>query len=461
MVFFSSHVFAAEPKTTLIIKQDTIEVDGKKAKVFRIVQPDGTWGYRGVKGEHFDAVVKNQSKEPTVVHWHGLIVPNDQDGVPVITQPLIPPGGEYRYYFKLKQAGTYWMHSHHGLQVQQQLSAPLILDDPNDKTNEKQVTVFLSDFSYRKPEEIFKGLRKGMMNHDHGVAMNDMKHGAVPADLNDVDYDAYLTNYRTLQNPELVEVKPGEQVRLRVINGSAATNFFVTTQTLKGEAIAMDGEDIKPLPGSVFQLAVGQRVDIRVKVPDGEGVYPILAQGEGTAMQTGLVLATAKSKPLALSEHATNDVGALNYQQELSVSSLHPLAKKKPAQSLMVNLEGDMMTYVWSINKKPWPNFEPLIVKPNKRIELVFNNKTTMAHPMHLHGHVFEIMEIDGKAIKNGALRDTVLVLPNSTVKVQFDSDNPGNWMMHCHVLYHSESGMMTLLSYEGVKIPHVDSMMI
>lgn len=112
------------------------------------------------------------------------------------------------------------------------------------------------------------------------------------------------------------------------------------------------------------------------------------------------------------------------------------------------------MGYSWSINKQVWPHIKPLQVTSNKRVEMVFHNQTTMAHPMHLHGHVFEVTEIDGKAIKNGAIQDTVLVLPHSTVKVQFDTDNPGNWMMHCHMLYHQEGGMMTLVHYKGVAMP-------
>jgi FtsP/CotA-like multicopper oxidase with cupredoxin domain len=113
-----------------------------------------------------------------------------------------------------------------------------------------------------------------------------------------------------------------------------------------------------------------------------------------------------------------------------------------------------MMKYEWTINNSSWPDITPLEAKQGKRIEMVFNNLSDMSHPMHLHGHVFAVTEIDGKKIKDGALHDTILVMPHSKVVVQFDADNPGNWMLHCHMLYHQESGMMTLLSYEGVKIP-------
>ncbi|MCZ4798189.1 multicopper oxidase family protein [Legionella pneumophila] len=453
------HSESVSPKknepTILLIKKYPTEVDGKPTDLFRIQQPDGTWGYYGVKGQVFDAIVKNQTDKPTVLHWHGLIVPNDQDGVPYVTQGPIPPGGEYHYHFVLKQSGTYWMHSHHDLQVQQFLSAPLIIADPGDKVSDKEVTLFIGDFSYKKPEVILSELKKGQMTHmHHGSGMSSMPMDNATADLNDVSYDAFLTNYKTLKKPEIVPVTPGDTVRLRFIAGSAMSNFFINTGTLDGEAIAIDGEPIKSVKSKQFQLAVGQRLDVLVTIPQGEAAYPILAQGEGTDMQTGLILATPKATIPNLSEKTSNKAGALNYNQEFNFKALNPLPAQAPGQTLMVNLEGDMMSYIWTINKQKWPEIKPLIVTKNKRVEMVFNNNKMMAHPMHLHGHVFEVTEIDGKKVSDGLLHDTVLVLPKSTVKIQFDTDNPGNWMLHCHMLYHQETGMMTIMNYQGIKMP-------
>ncbi|MCP0912896.1 MULTISPECIES: multicopper oxidase family protein [Legionella] len=446
----------SEP-TVLLIKKYQTEVNGKFTDLFRIEQPDGTWGYKGIKGQVFDAIVKNQTDKPTVLHWHGLIVPNDQDGVPYVTQEPIPAGGEYHYRFLLKQSGTYWMHSHHDLQVQQFLSAPLVITDPNDKVSAKEVVLFIGDFSFKKPELILSELKKGQMTHMHhsnGTSSMPMDNSA--PDLNDVNYDAFLTNYKTLNNPQIVPIHPGDTVRLRFIVGSAMSNFFINTGTLNGEAIAIDGQPIKPVKANQFQLAVGQRLDVLVTIPKGEMAYPILAQGEGTNMQTGLILATPKAILQKLNEKASDKAGALNYEQEFQFKALKPLPNKTPGQTLTVNLEGDMMRYVWTINNQKWPEIKPLTVAGNKRVEMVFNNKTTMAHPMHLHGHVFEVTEIDGKKISEGLLHDTVIVLPKSTVKVQFDTDNPGNWMMHCHMLYHQETGMMTIINYQDIKVPNL-----
>jgi FtsP/CotA-like multicopper oxidase with cupredoxin domain len=443
-------VAGVKPDNTLIIKSYPLTVDGKTAVAFRIEQPDGSWGYHGVKGQYFDAIVKNETDTPTAIHWHGLIVPNNQDGVPFVTQPLIPPGGQYHYHFKLLQSGTYWMHSHYDLQIQQYLSAPFIIKDPHEKQDAKEVIMFLADYSHKSPQTILQELH----------SMSNMENmSSTQPDLNDVIYDAYLTNYRTLKNPEIVTVTPGETVRLRVIDGAAASNFFVNTGQLQGQAIAVDGESITPLPGKKFQLAIGQRIDILVKIPKGEGVYPILAQGEGSRLQTGLVLKTKNATVSPINEIAPKAAGALDYAQELRMKANHPLPVKPVQQVITANLEGDMHKYVWKINNQVWPKITPLSIEPNHRIEMVFINQTGMAHPMHLHGHVFEVTKINGQAIEDGAMRDTVLVLPHTSVNVQFDSNNVGNWMLHCHMLYHQESGMMTFINYAGFKKPAMDSL--
>lgn len=446
---FGNATTSTQPPTLLIVKKSPIQVNGKASTVFKIEQPNGVWGYRGVKGRFFDVTVKNQTDVPTVLHWHGLLLPNSEDGVPFVTQLPIPPGGEYHYRFKLKQSGTYWMHSHLGLQEQQLLSAPLIIADPFDTTKEKEVILFLTDFSFKKPETILADLEKPGPHQTEGSHQEKSD-----STLNDVKYDAFLTNYRTLRDPEIVRVKPGETIRLRVIDAASMSNFFINTGVLAAQAIAIDGHDIAPILQTIFQLAVGQRVDIRVKIPPKEGVYPILAQSEGTDMQTGLILATPHARINLPSEHAKKVVGALDYTQEFKIKALHPLSPKLPDQTLMVNLEGNMMHYVWMINHQIWPHVKPLKIKKNNRVEVIFKNDSAMSHPMHLHGHVFAVMEIDGHKLTDGAMRDTVLVLPGSTVKIQFDADSPGNWVMHCHMVYHMATGMITLVNYEDVKLP-------
>lgn len=441
--------------TVLIVKKVPLNIDGTTIEGFRIEQPDGTWGFEGIKGEDFNTIVKNETDVPTVIHWHGLIVPNDQDGVPYITQPPIPPGGEYPYHFTLNQSGTYWMHSHYGLQTEQYLSAPFIIHDPKEReSNIKEVVMFIADYSHKNPDAILTELKQGMKMSD---ADSKMKMSKKP-DLNDVQYDALLTNYKTLKNPDIIKVTPGQTVRLRLINGASGTNVFINTGELKGNVIATDGQPIHPFPGTKFSLAAAQRLDILVTIPNKGGAYPILAQGEGTRLQTGIILATSNAPIPSLSEQAKTAEGAINYDQERHYKARTPLPVKKPDQTLLASLDGNMKNYVWMINNQAWPNVTPLEIDPFKRIEIVFKNTTGMSHPMHLHGSTFEITEIDNQPLKDGPMRDTVLVMPHSTVKIQFDSNNPGNWLLHCHLAYHQAAGMMTFINYKGIQIPQLTS---
>lgn len=425
----------------LKILEKKINVNGKKATVLSISQPDGTLGIRANKGDDFNVMLKNSMYVPTSIHWHGLILPNNQDGVAFITQLPIYPGLTYHYKFPLKQSGTYWMHSHYNLQEQRLLSAPLIIHDIEDeKIADKEAILFLTDFSFKSPSEIYQNLRCNKKMADKKTHSQDIV---------EVDYDAYLTNYRTLENPDVVEVKPGEKVRLRIINGSSSTNFFIGLDDLEGEAIAVDGNRIHSLRGSIFELAVAQRIDIVVTIPHDGKYFPIFAIGEGTDKQTGIILALKGDAPLGLPLKASEKTGPFSNQQELSLKALYPLAKKQVDKRVIIELGGNMADYTWTLNGQSWPEITPIVVDKGQRVELVFRNKTSMSHPMHLHGHIFQVTSIDGKEI-DGAMRDTILVMPNSSVAVQFDADNPGVWPLHCHLLYHLEAGMLTVIRYNN-----------
>lgn len=467
-VFFSPYSLQAkqdpflppeEPSPTiLLIKKVPVTVNGKTTTVFRIEQPDGTWGFEGVEGEIFDAVVKNMTDEPTALHWHGLILPNDQDGVPGVTQAVIPSGGEYAYRFPLVQSGTYWMHSHYQSQIQQLMSAPFIIHPAKEEQPKiDDITLMLTDFSFSDPKTLWKALRAQVMigsdmkNKGNMSSMN--KKGNSTPDLVELQYDAFLTNYQTLSDPQVMHVLPEKTVRLRVINGASATNFFIELGKLKGQLVAVDGEAIVPLENSTFDIAMGQRVDILVTLPKGEGVYPILAQGEGTDRLTGLLLATPNSPIPSLSEKSKRVAGAMTFQQEQQLRAEEPLPNKPVDRALTLLLEGNMQSYVWTLNGKEWPAYTPLIVKKGERVALTFRNNSPMSHPMHLHGHVFQVTDINGKSLE-GAKRDTVLIPALGAVTVELEANNRGNWVIHCHVLYHAEGGMMTLLTYENYPLP-------
>ena len=236
-----------------------------------------------------------------------------------------------------------------------------------------------------------------------------------------------------------------------MIGAASATNFFVDTGTLEATIVATDGEGVYPLKGNLFQLSTAQRLDLLVTIPETGGVFPILAFAEGTSLQAGVLLATPGAEipkqPFGL--RGQNTMGGLDNTQEIRLVAKEPLTERPVQRSLPSVLGGDMMTYTWTINGSPYPNRNSLNIKEGERVELVISNKTGMSHPMHLHGHVFEVTETDGRKIA-GAKRDTILVPPKSTIKIAFDAKNPGVWAYYCHILYHLATGMFTVVKYEN-----------
>lgn len=432
-----------EPVDLFIINKK-VTVNGKEGNVLGISQKDGTLGLRLKKGDSFNVRLHNTMNVPTSIHWHGLILPNSQDGVAFITQLPLYPRQFYHYRFPLLQSGTYYMHSHYCLQEQKLLSAPLIIYEAEDLDLSKQEAILvLTDFSFKSPSEIYENLRCDCKRKESEMSLGKMR-----KDIVEVDYDAFLTNYRTLEDPEVILVEKETPIRLRFINASSATNFFISLGELKGQAIAVDGHRIKPLTSNEFELAVAQRIDILVTLPK-EGAFPILAKGEGTDKQTGVILKTKGASLPKLALKTENKAGSFTNVQESKLEALYPLKARKVEQSFLVELGGNMANYTWTINGKSWPEISPIVVESGKRVEIIFKNSTTMSHPMHFHGHIFQVVAINGKEVA-GAVRDTVLVMPESELTIQFDADNPGVWPLHCHILYHLEAGMLTTVRYKG-----------
>jgi FtsP/CotA-like multicopper oxidase with cupredoxin domain len=446
----------------------TLEVDGKAASIMGLSQPDGTQGLTSAVNHPFKVLLENRLPVPTAIHWHGLHPPNNQDGVPGVTQLAIRPDASTLYDFPLRPAGTHWMHSHLGLQEAFLLSAPLIVHDPADQTNDEQeVVLFLGDFSFTPPKEIFARLRgagkpassvrgaKPMVMPGKSANPAGMKMAMGKPDANDWNYDAYLANDRTLHDPAVVKVERSGRVRLRIINGSSGTNFFVDLGALRGELIATDGMPVRPVQGSRFPLAIAQRIDLRMQLPAEGGAFPILALREGATEQTGVILATAGARIPRLPVKHSIPAGLLTLDLESRLVAAAPLVPRAVDQSQVLRLQGNMSKYEWSINDVVFNTSNPAAetpqvrVKPGQRVALSFVNETGMSHPMHLHGHSFQVTEINGRALQ-GALRDTVLVPPRSAVTVAFDANNPGLWYVHCHVLWHLAAGMATLVQYDA-----------
>jgi FtsP/CotA-like multicopper oxidase with cupredoxin domain len=470
----------------LFVKEVPLKVLGKDLSVIAIEQADGTQGYCPEKADGFHVEVVNQLKVPTSLHWHGLVLPNLMDGVPFVTQDPIAPGKSFRYDFPLKQSGTYWMHSHYGLQEQSYNSAPLIIWTPEERAKaDRQVVVMLSDFSFTPPDQILKALKGGMqstgmkdsppgkkMESAASVKMSGKMEGSAPSEVVaqkwddkkqrlgrtvvrapeaeiDVKYDALLANRRTLDDPQIISVNAGESVLLRLIAGSSNQNFYVDTGGLEAELLAVDGKGVQPIKGNFFQLGVAQRLDLKVTIPKDGGAYPILAQGEGTKLLGGVVLSTKGASVPKLSRTASISTASLDNAQEKRLRALSPLSDHSIDRTLPATRGGNMATYVWTINGAAYPNSNSLNMKSGERVGIAFTNSTSMGHPMHLHGHDFQVVEIDSEKV-SGALRDTLMVPPRSKMTIAFDADNAGVWPMHCHLLYHLDTGMFTVVKYEG-----------
>lgn len=489
---FLPHLPAAEAPVRLVVKEEHLKVLAKDVTLMAIQQEDGQSGYCPQKAEGFHVELVNALPVPTSIHWHGLVVPDLMDGVPFVTQEPIAPGSSKVYTFPLKQSGTYWMHAHYGLQEQLLNSAPLIIWTPEEKAlADQQQVIMLSDFSFTSPPEILKRLQGGMTMNKKAVSPTDMgspgkearPHGAMameagqkevlyaqtwdeaagrftrkevqaPAPDIDVKYDALLANRRTIDDPELIPTKRGQTVLLRIVAASSATDFLVDTGSLEAELLAVDGKAVKPLRGNYFQLAVAQRIDLRVAIPQAGESFPILFQGEGTRLLAGVVLvAGAAAKAAALPKEAALPAATLSNVQEKRLKASRPLEGKKVDRSYPVVLGGNMASYIWTINGAAYPNRNSLDVREGERVELVLKNTTAMGHPMHLHGHDVEVTEIDGEPVA-GAVRDTVEVPPGSVMKVVFDASNPGVWAFHCHIVYHLATGMFTVVKYDGADTP-------
>jgi len=459
-----SALAAAQPRVLSIVRR-TIEVNGRAARVFGLQQADGKPGIRLRATDPFNVLLKNEADEPTLVHWHGLTPPWRSDGVPDAPMPLIAAGTERAYDFPLGKPGTYWMHAH-TLQEQALLAAPLIVEDPADESrDEQEVVVLLHDFSFSTPEELLERLKGGgshagsteggmgsmPMDHssmDMGGMMGMSGSGGISGmgdmamDLNDIEYDAYLANDRTLDDPEIFPVEAGGRVRVRIINGATATAFTLDFGELEGTLIAVDGQPIEPVRGRRFPMSMGQRIDVRVELPGEARSFPILALREGAKERTGFILRPTGAEVAKIASIGLDDGPVLDLALEAQLRAVSPPADRPPVKTFELALIGDMATYTWGLEATP-----SLTVVHGDRVEITLRNMSMMAHPMHLHGHHFQVVAIDGRRIA-GAVRDTVLVTPQHSVTIAVDADNAGQWAFHCHHLYHMATGMMSTLAY-------------
>lgn len=439
---------------SLVAKPTTLDLGG--------VMVD-TWAYgdtapgpliRATAGDMLRITLDNQLPDDTTIHWHGIRLRNVADGVPGQTQDPIKPGASYTYEFTAPDPGTYFFHPHVGVQLDRGLYAPLIIDDPAEPGRyDAEWVVVLDDWidgTGTTPDEVFTKLTGGEgagMDHGDMGDMGGMEHGsggmamggkAPFGDAGDVDYPHYLINGRVPAAPDVLRAKPGQRVRIRIINAGSDTVFTVALGGHPMTVTATDGWAVEPVTTDAFYIGMGERYDVEVTL--GDGVFPLVAAPFGKKGLARALVRTGAGRAPAAEIIPAEMNGRVLLGTDLKPADSSRLDAKEPDDQQMLHLSGQMKPYAWGINGKPFGQNKPLSLKQGSRTRLQMMNMTMMTHPMHLHGHTF--------ALPNGLRKDTVLIPPMGSLNVDFDADNPGDWMAHCHNIYHGEAGMMIALNY-------------
>lgn len=478
-----------ERKVTLTAAPVTLDLGaGIKAR---------TWAYDGqapgkavriAAGDTLVAELSNQlpAKTATSIHWHGLALRDDMDGVPAVTQGDIRAGATFTYRFIAKDPGTYWFHPHSGVQLDRGLYAPLIVEDPREPlAYDDEWVVVLDDWVdgvTGTPDEVLAELRLGMggmkegggssspgsmPGHDmggegmegmsmpsgspsgDGMSMRFMLSGATSdllgGDAGDVKYPHHLVNGKVAADPAVYSGKPGKKVRLRFVNAGGDTAYRVALGGHKMTVTHTDGYPVQPEETDALLIGMGERYDVLVRL--GDGVFPLVALAEGKNASGMALVRTGSGSAPAATVRPAELTGKVATASTLRASDDVRLSARKADRVHRVELTGGMDKYNWGINGKTHSMADlvadPFLIEEGQRVQLDFVNKTEMWHPMHLHGHTFQLGS-------EGARKDTTIVLPKKTVSVIFDADNPGQWLLHCHNIYHGEAGMMGLVAYQG-----------
>lgn len=419
-----------------------------------------SWAYNGSvpgpeirlrAGEVLAATLVNQLPQPTSIHWHGIALRNDMDGVPGLTQPPIEPGEEFRYEFVAPHPGTYFFHPHVGVQLDRGLYAPLVVEDPREPGDyDLEAVIVLDDWTDgigEDPDTILSSLSEaGMPGMDHGEMgvdsgmspdMTEESYGG------DVTYPLYLVNGRSSEAPHVVEARPGQRVRLRVINAGSDTAFRLALGGHRLTVTHSDGFPVEPVEVDALIVGMGERYDLVTTLADG--VFPLAAVAEGKGVQTFAVVKTGSGELPPGNVPVAELSRRLLTPDDLRARADVAFPTGEPDVIVPLELGGDMMAYRWTINGRTFNEADPIEVTEGRRIRLAFSNRSTMFHPMHLHGHTFQVVRNDGAP---GARKDTLIVLPGQDIAVDVDTDNPGAWALHCHNIYHAEAGMMTVMQY-------------
>ena len=398
---------------------------------------------RARQGEEMRVSLRNGLGQGTSVHWHGIRLPNGMDGVSGLTQSAVPAGGSFEYRFKLRDAGTYWYHSHNRSweQMARGLYGMLVVDEVDPPMADQDIAFIVDDWRL-----------------DNAGQIDERSFGAMP----DWAHGGRLGNWVTVNGRPgpAFKVRAGERLRLRVLNAANARIFALAFPGLRPWVIALDGQPIEPrmLDAGTITIAPGQRADLLVDMAGEAGtatpvraVFPRqvidiakFAYDPGTPLRRkGL------GRPAKL---AANPLpGSLSLRDAVVV----PLRMEGGAMggmmgAMMGGRMQDMRSLmsagkVWAFNGVAGPPQEPLLsVRRGQTVRIDLDNANRWPHAMHLHGHHFRVVRRNGHKVTASPWRDTELVQPGERLSLAFVASEPGKWLFHCHMLEHQAGGMGT-----------------
>jgi FtsP/CotA-like multicopper oxidase with cupredoxin domain len=428
------------------------------AGVFRHqVRPDGpttaVWGYnlqvpgpvlRFKQGDQAVMQVRNRLPQATTVHWHGVRVPNEMDGVPNVTQVAIPPDTDFTYRFPVRDSGTYWYHPHQSSfeQVPRGLYGPLIIEEARPVPVDREVIWVLSDFKLgpeNQPVEDFgkvvdfgSGGRLG-----NTVAINGVAAGA----------------------RQRLELRPNERVRLRLINACSARLLSLEFTGHEPWVISYDGQGVPPRPlRGALLLCCGQRTDLVLDGSAGQGEFAVTdRRDKGTRLATiayggSPVRAKVLGAPPAVAPNRHTPVNLSRATRHflmfeggvLGMPAIGKIDGRTQDVKSIMEQHGLSWTMNYTAQHEHALMHEPLFhFKKGEHTVLKMVNSTDFEHPMHLHGHFFQVVAINNRAVKERVWRDTVVMAPQQDMDIALVADNVGEWMFHCHILDHAAGGMM------------------
>ena len=456
------------------------------------------------EGDDVKIRVHNRMPVETSIHWHGILLPNKQDGVPYLTTPPIKAGKTHMFEFPVIQSGTYWYHSHTGLQEQRGVYGSIVIYPKKEQIRaDREYVLVFSDWTDENPDEVLRTLKRGSDYYSLKKGAVQSLFGAVranalqemfqrewmcmpPMDISDVAHDRFLANGQT---ETVLDANPGETVRLRIINAAASSYFYLQYAGGAMQVVSADGLKVQPVSFNRFLMAIAETYDVLVKVPhkaafefrataqDGFG-YASAFIGGGKRVKTldvpkpnlykmhgGMTMAheTHQDKN-AMSGQKMKTAGHKAMQMETAKQGPRPLPPYKklrsikpttlpnglPWHTITLNLTGDMERYVWSFNNKILTEADLITIRRGQNVRIVFENETMMHHPMHFHGHFFRVLNGQGD---HAPLKHTVDVPPLGKQIIEFYGSEEKDWFLHCHILYHMKAGMARVVHYEGSDI--------